>query len=1065
MRREALKGDMFPLRLAAAALLAALCGKGFAAAPPDWADEFDAADSWKLIASDGTRASLIVSPDAPGALRLQYEFTGGGFCVLRRDVDLPLGENYRFTLRLRGAGPPNNLEFKLIDPSGENVWWLNRRAFAPPAEWTDLRTRARQFQFAWGPKPGEKLARLSAIEIAVAAAEGGAGCIDFDRVEFERLPPATSASALPRVFLTDADGRERDAGVLPEDGRLESAASGASLVRLDLGAVREIGGLAIEWSDENRPQSIDVQTSADGATWGTAFSATRTPPERAWIALPDAEARQVRVTFGAAASGGAAEVTRLRVLDTELGASQNRMFERIARESPRGRYPRYFLGEQQYWTVLGVAADRREALMDEAGAIELDRGGARLEPFVLLDGRLLTWADAEISQRLVENDLPTPIVTWRAGPLELEIRAMVDGAPDASRVIARYQLRNTGAASCSARLMLALRPFQVLPPWQELNLTGGVAAVESIVQNDQLILCGSSPVMPWTRFAKFAACASDEGEIVEHLALGRLPQGQGADDRRRLASAAIEFPFELGPGESHSAFVTIPLSRLSESDPCGMSEAAAENRFDLRWAAAQRAWRSELDGAKLRLPPGAVRIENTFRTMQAYILINADGPAIQPGSRTYERSWIRDGVLTSAALLYTDRAERVREFADWYGGFQFDSGKIPCVVDRRGADPVPEHDSTGEYMHLVWLCYRFTGEREFLERHWPRVMRGAAYLRSLRAQRLTAEFVEGPPEKRVLAGLLPESISHEGYSAKPMHSYWDDFWAIRGLDSAARIASELGHGAEAAELASLRDDLRESTRASIALAMRSNGIEYIPGCAELGDFDATSTATAVFPCGELAHLSPDALRATIDRYMRFFRDRRDGRAEWRDYTPYELRLVSTLVRMDRPAEARELLEYFLTDQRPAGWNQWAEVVWREARAPRFIGDMPHTWVGAEFICGVRSLFVYERERDDALVIGAGVSVAWLAAKDGVAIENWPTEYGAASWTGRATAGRLEFSLHMTGRTPPGGYVLRVPQTARPIRTALVDGQERPVGESGELLLRSADCKVEFPLGP
>ena len=59
----------------------------------------------------------------------------------------------------------------------------------------------------------------------------------------------------------------------------------------------------------------------------------------------------------------------------------------------------------------------------------------------------------------------------------------------------------------------------------------------------------------------------------------------------------------------------------------------------------------------------------------------------------------------------------------------------------------------------------------------------------------------------------------------------------------------------------------------------------------------------------------------------------------------------------------------------AGWNHWAEVVWRDPRTPRFIGDMPHTWVGSDFIRAARSLFVYEREADQALVIGAGIPAA------------------------------------------------------------------------------------------
>ncbi|MEK6756877.1 MAG: hypothetical protein AABZ02_12060, partial [Bacteroidota bacterium] len=57
----------------------------------------------------------------------------------------------------------------------------------------------------------------------------------------------------------------------------------------------------------------------------------------------------------------------------------------------------------------------------------------------------------------------------------------------------------------------------------------------------------------------------------------------------------------------------------------------------------------------------------------------------QPGSRVYERSWIRDGVLTAGALLRLGHAQEVREFLEWYAKFQFPNGKIPCVVDRRGA--------------------------------------------------------------------------------------------------------------------------------------------------------------------------------------------------------------------------------------------------------------------------------------------------------------------------------------------------------------------------------------------
>ena len=67
---------------------------------------------------------------------------------------------------------------------------------------------------------------------------------------------------------------------------------------------------------------------------------------------------------------------------------------------------------------------------------------------------------------------------------------------------------------------------------------------------------------------------------------------------------------------------------------------------------------------------------------------------------------------------------------------------------------------------------------------WPHVVAAAGYLDSLR--RL-------PVEDSLFRGLLPPSISHEGYSAKPMHSYWDDFFALRGYKDATAMARVLGH--------------------------------------------------------------------------------------------------------------------------------------------------------------------------------------------------------------------------------------------------------------------------------
>ncbi len=232
----------------------------------------------------------------------------------------------------------------------------------------------------------------------------------------------------------------------------------------------------------------------------------------------------------------------------------------------------------------------------------------------------------------------------------------------------------------------------------------------------------------------------------------------------------------------------------------------------------------------------------------------------------------------------------------------------------------------------------------------------------------------------------------------------------------------------AAKWQSLADDYRKCMYDSIRLTMDLHKIDYIPGCAELGDFDATSTAIGVFPCGERGRAPEPQLTNTFDRYLKYFRDRRDGKIEWREFTPYELRLVGVFVRLGRVEEAHELLDWFMQYQQPAGWRQWGEVAYRDPLYPGFVGDMPHTWVGGEFVNSVRAMLVYEDEAADALIVAAGVPWRWLSSPDGVSFENFPTEFGLLSASLKLEdASKVRVRMSGLSRTPAGGIVLKTPK--------------------------------------
>lgn len=1031
--------------LALAAVLPLVAGR--AAAQGIVVDAFDDTAGWSAVASEGARVWTISEsgPNGP-VMRVGFDLGMGGHVIVRKKVSIALPKNYAFTFALKGEGRPNNFEFKLIDPTGKNVWWRSYRDFTFPPDWQPMTIRRSRISFAWGPSAKE-LTQTSAIEIAISAGEGGAGSVWLDDLRFEAREPAIGPEVPPTVqasstlegttpaALVDADATSRwRSEPIPRE----------QWVVLDFGRNREYGGLVLDWDAEDYARAFDVSASNDGHQWTQLYSTTTGHGGRAYVYLPDGESRYLRIDLKRSSRGqgyGMAEVT---VKPVAFSASPNDFFAAIAREAPRGAYPKYLDGRQTYWTLVGVPGDEREALLNEEGMLEVDRGAFSLEPFLHTGDALVTWADVKLEQQLAEGYLPIPSVVWRRDGLTMTITAFADGDPGASTVFVRYRLENTADRGQPVRLYVALRPFQVTPPWQSLTMNGGVARIHDVrfdgraawVNRDRAVVSLTPP-------DDFGATTFEEGAITEFLLGDRLPPAEEVNDHAAFASAALRYNLYLEPRKPAEVTVAVPMHDPPRAIAALLDRDATPVPERLR--AVRARWETALDRVELR-PPTALgqRIADVLRTNIAYILVNRDGPALQPGARNYARSWIRDGALTSAALLEMGFTREVRDFIEWYARYQGPDGKIPCCVDRRGADPVSEHDSAGEFIWAIADYYRHTRDVGFVHQLWPQVVRAVDYLVALRSRRLGEEYQT--PERRAYYGLLPESISHEGYSAHPVHSYWDDFFALRGFRDAAELAGVVGDDERRGRFASLRDAFRETLYASIERTMAMHRIDYLPASVELGDFDPTSTAVAIAPGGELEHLPAEALRRTYARYWEQFEARRAGTSDGVQYSGYELRNAEALVRMGEREKALALVEFFFEALRPPAWNAWGEITWRDPEAPHFIGDMPHGWVGSTFVRAVRSMVAYERDGDRALVLLAGTPPEWATTEPGLVVRRLPTHYGPINLTLRAE-GPATVRLRLTGDLdlPPGGVVVHSP-LARPFRSVAVNG--RPLDGAG-----------------
>jgi hypothetical protein len=998
-------------------------------------DEMDDTSGWKALASDGVSASVRGAKGVDGnALVLEYDLNRtAGYAAATKPLSVTLPEEYELTFWMRGEAGRNHFEMKFVDASGDNVWWYRRPNFQVTGDWQQIRVKRRQIEFAWGPTNDRTLRSFASIEFVIAAGQdGGKGNLWFDRLA---LKPIQRQSQTAKPTITASSAASGHEAALAIDGKAKTAwqssgGEGDQTLQLDLQYVREFGGLEIDWAPQLPAQRYSIELSLDGKTWNRVRTIEASNGGRDSHLLPESEARYIRLSMPG--PGRTIGVAELHVRDLQFGASPNAFIESLAKNTRRGCYPRAYYDEQTYWTILGVDGDSEESMLSEDGALEVRKGSFSVEPFVRVRDEWITWADVTIRQSLADHYLPIPSVEWKHSDVTLTITAYGIGEPGRASTRAAYTVRNPGKSRRQVTLALVVRPFQVNPPAQFLNTPGGVSPIQEISFANGAVHVDNVPrAFPLPPPQTFRAATLAADTPCEWLANAEAPTK--VTDESGFASGAMLYDLDLGAGESREIELDLPL-HIPASRRAGGSSAHSR-------AQVEQQWREKLNRVELTVPKQDQALFNTLRTALAHVLINRDGPALQPGSRSYERSWIRDGALTSDMLLRMGHEEAAREFLAWYAPYLFANGKVPCCVDQRGADPVPENDSGGEFLYLIDEIYRYTRDEQLLRSLWPAVIETVEYMDKLRLSERTPE--NQVADRAAFYGVMPASISHEGYSAKPMHSYWDNFWALGGYEASIRIARALNEKEQMSAFLASRDQFRTDLYRSLSVAMRNHKIDYLPGAAELGDFDATSTTIALTPVGETHMLPPNELHATFERYWKQFVERRTDRG-WDAYTPYEWRNLGAFIRLGWRDRGQELIEFFMNDRRPAAWNQWAEVIGREPRKTRFIGDMPHGWVASDYGRSLLDMFAYERQSDETLVLMAGIPERWIE-KEGFGVRNLRTPYGLLTYSLKVDDRQKVLHIEAMKQMPVGGIAVSWPGEEPPRKHSIERGLARWVG--------------------
>jgi hypothetical protein len=357
-----------------------------------------------------------------------------------------------------------------------------------------------------------------------------------------------------------------------------------------------------------------------------------------------------------------------------------------------------------------------------------------------------------------------------------------------------------------------------------------------------------------------------------------------------------------------------------------------------------------------------------------------------------------------------------------------------------------------------------TRDLEYLERVYPRMLKGCELARTLRARQTGKEF-EGTP----YFGLMPKSVSQDNFSI-PAYLYVDNWWALLGLKATAEAAASIGKVEDAAWLKREYDALLRATLESIRAVMKRDGLDAMPAFADdwpddqekvdaehriLGDTQrAWAHRPALYPGRSMGVALPEDLFARS--YRKFWE--RAGRFSHYDggwYVEYEQLFWGYNVQLAMPPMyvgmedvALKSIAWSLDHQAcPGGWAE-GYVTCDGARGTRevcpgpLVGDVPHGWVAAYYVLLLRNMLM--REEDGALLLLPCIPETWLARGERIGLKKAPTYFGSIDWTAEClNKGELRVALKME-QPPPRGYIVCLPAVLRVTGAQLGNGRDADV---------------------
>ena len=618
--------------------------------------------------------------------------------------------------------------------------------------------------------------------------------------------------------------------------------------------------------------------------------------------------------------------------------------------------------------------------------------GVACERGLATQGRLIPWS------------------RWRAGHIEVKSEVCQVKRPSPAGEVfvvgARVFLTNRAASEQKVSLYVALRP---------LGPAGGPVRALAVAASRDALLVDGHPALVSSRVPSAAgAVATDTVGLL--AADGKMPTQEQAESASGDCSGALRFDLDLKPGETQTlGFVcpVLPGRRAVGHQWDGVSQ----------WAQLDLAKPNPTEGGTLQPDPGLAY----YRALSADTLFDGatafwQGVAGHVRVEVPDRRWAEalTAILSHVAIAMNEGAPDVAVVN--YNVFNRDGVYTTNILQKSGcfglaaeaidyllAHPFngriyPEADNPGQILWVMGEHWRFTRDKQWLERVYPSVRKLVALIRYYRT---TPEPHWVALDSLDFGDALPKGKRQRLVPGRcdGKHPEYTEAFDIAGLRAACLLAEAAGEEKDARAWRALTDEL-------LGKYDRRFGGRLPKG---YGSY-CTLWPCRLYPLGEgKAFEQFREIGATKPGGWRYFPLAKahqgllsgNREAGWKTITKH----------LDHP----QMQGWYAFDEGgksgSGGWRH-ARTTWNPSVA------MPHGWAVAELWLLLRdSLLV---EDGDRLVLFAGVPPEWFLAKEPIVLEGLSTWCGLASI--RYNAGEL--TLAGTAR-PPGGFVLRLPEQLGP----------------------------------